>query len=290
MTMETAISIVTPAYRAEGFLARAVASVLAQTRRDFEMVIAADDGQDYLAILQAQGLSDPRLKCVGTGGVGTGAAHARNCALNAAHGRIIAGLDADDAFLPDHLARLVPLAVEHGVAISQIDLRDHETASKLPNRAQPQAEGLLPLENALQACLHTYAPIVFDRDKIDQRWNESVPPLEDAVFLAECCTRVPVVWYQATPTYCYFRRSDSLCNAAGAAARFLEAGKRITDLVDRGGIAPSNPRVREVLRAYVRRSDALEHAFAQALEQGTVSDYQDFIGRNLDLLHAPLLG
>lgn len=282
------VSVIVPAFCAEAFIARAIASVLAQTVQDFEVIIGADDGQDYLAILRAQGISDPRLRCVSTGGTGMGSARARNCALSAVKGKWIATLDADDEFFPRHLERLLPLAIKHGLAITQVDYVDHHTGQRLPNHAKPFKESLLRLEDILLACLHTYSSIVFDRQHIDRHWNEPIPLLQDAIFLAACCDILGSVWYVPAPSYRYFRRSDSACNAANATKRFLEAGRIILALLDKGDI-PATPYSLRVLRAYIERNDSLERAFEQALKKGEVTDYQDFIGRHLAMLHAPLI-
>jgi succinoglycan biosynthesis protein ExoO len=283
------ISIIIPAFRAESFIRRAVTSVLAQTALDWELVIASDDGQDYHALLKNQGITDARLRSVATGAIGGGTARARNCALDAARGTLIASLDADDAFMPSHLERMVPLAAQHGLAICQVEFIDHESGQHITNNAKMFPSGLLPLDQVLLACLHTYAPIVFNRAKIPNRWNERISLLEDAVFLAEAYNHVPMVWYESGPSYRYFRRLDSVANSDAAARRFLEAGKKITRLLARGGIGIANPRVRTVLEAYIERNNDLEMAFEKALTSGQVSDYQQFIDDNLATLHAPLV-
>jgi hypothetical protein len=98
---------------------------------------------------------------------------------------------------------------------------------------------------------------------------------------------LPSVWYGSQPSYRYYRRSDSLCNAANAAERFLDAGRIVLSLLDKGDV-PASPYVARVLRAYIARNDSLQIAFERALEEGEVTDYQDFLGRNVPLLHAPL--
>jgi succinoglycan biosynthesis protein ExoO len=283
-----AVSIITPAFRAETFIMNAVKSVLAQTSGDWEWVIASDDGQDYCAILVSQGIDDRRIRHISTGGVRTGSSHTRNVALRAAQSRFIAPLDCDDALLPAHLERMLPLAEKHGVALTQVEYFDHATAAPLPNRTKPFPSGLLALDEILLACLHGYNPIVFDRTRITHGWQEKVPLLTDAMFLVQCYNTLPSVWYEASPTYRYYKRSDSVCNDADAAQRFLAAGRIIIDLLDSGEI-PATPLVAKVLRAYIARNDSLEHAFEAALNRGEVKDYQDFLGRNLPLLHTPLL-
>ncbi|QCO58157.1 glycosyltransferase (plasmid) [Pseudorhodobacter turbinis] len=99
------VSVITPARNAADVLARAVASVQAQTFADWEMIIVDDGSSDMTAALaQTLAQSDPRLQvlCHATG---TGAAKARNTAIKAARGRYIAFLDADDAWVPEKLAQ-----------------------------------------------------------------------------------------------------------------------------------------------------------------------------------------
>jgi glycosyltransferase involved in cell wall biosynthesis len=283
-------SVLIPAYRAEAFIRRAVESALSQTVSDVEVVIASDDGQDYGALLRAQGIRDSRLFCVSTGGVRRGAGCTRNAAFQAAQGDVIVGLDADDALLPHHLECMVPLALAHGVAVSQVEYVDHHSGERLASRAKPFVSAALPLRDVLLACLHTYAPVAFDRRRIHHQWNVRVPRMSDLVFLAECYNSVPAVWYSAEPSYRYFRHGESLCNTPDAPRRFLEAGRLIRAALQAGEISSRNPEVATVLRAFIARNDQVEIAFEQALERGEVKDYHEFSGRNLSWLHSPLCG
>ena len=90
------VSILTPAYKAEKMIARAVRSVLAQTYADWEMLIVSDDAQDYQAILAAEGFTDARLRFASTGAVGSGPSRGRNIGLAMSKGEYITTLDADD--------------------------------------------------------------------------------------------------------------------------------------------------------------------------------------------------
>ena len=101
------VSVITPAYNAAEVLARAVESVQAQTFVDWEMIIVDDGSSDTTAALaDALAQTDARLRVL-RHGQGQGAAAARNTALNAAQGRYIAFLDADDAWSPNKLAAQV---------------------------------------------------------------------------------------------------------------------------------------------------------------------------------------
>jgi teichuronic acid biosynthesis glycosyltransferase TuaG len=98
-----AVTVVTPAWNAAATLAEAVASVIAQTRGDWEMLIVDDgstDGSRPLA--EALAAAEPRIRVLGWDD-NRGPAAARNAAIRAARGRVIAFLDADDRWVPEKL-------------------------------------------------------------------------------------------------------------------------------------------------------------------------------------------
>lgn len=97
-------SIVVPAYNAARFLEATLASVAAQTERDWELLVV-DDGStdDTAAIAQRFAAADSRARVVPGGHRGVSAA--RNQGVRAARGRYIAFLDADDLWSPEKLAR-----------------------------------------------------------------------------------------------------------------------------------------------------------------------------------------
>ena len=102
-----AVSVILPTLTRLDFLRRAVASVLAQTYEDFEIVVVVDGpSPDVAAFVSSH--PDPRVRLVQRERNG-GVAAARNSGLEAAHGRYVALLDDDDIWLPEKLARQVPL-------------------------------------------------------------------------------------------------------------------------------------------------------------------------------------
>lgn len=106
MVAETTVSIVMPCYNAALHLAGSVASVQAQTRPDWELIIVDDGSTDESwQELRSLAAADTRLKIFQQ--PNSGAAAARNRALNEARGRYIAFLDADDTWHPEFLARML---------------------------------------------------------------------------------------------------------------------------------------------------------------------------------------
>lgn len=97
-------SVVIPLYNKRPYIRRAVESVLGQTHTDFELIIVDDGSTDGSADVLA-GIVDARLKLIRQPNQGVGAA--RNTGIAHACGAWLALLDADDAWLPHHLAELV---------------------------------------------------------------------------------------------------------------------------------------------------------------------------------------
>ena len=134
-------SIVVAAHNAAAFLDHAVSSALAQTCREIE-VIAVDDGSSdgTHAALTAWARRDPRVSVLRHAEC-RGAAAARNTGIAHASGRWVAVLDADDAFLPERIERLLPLAERCGADLLADSLveRDFETGARL-GTTSPSAE------------------------------------------------------------------------------------------------------------------------------------------------------
>jgi glycosyltransferase involved in cell wall biosynthesis len=100
------VSVVVPAYNAELFIAEAIESVLAQTFVDFELIVV-DDGSTDCTKAAISSFTDERLRYLWQENGERSAA--RNAGIRSAHGEFVAFLDADDAWLPDKLARQVAL-------------------------------------------------------------------------------------------------------------------------------------------------------------------------------------
>ena len=119
--MTLTVSVVIPAFNAEGFIVEALDSVAGQIRLP-EAVVVVDDGSDdgTAAVIEAWSRAHPDLPITLLRTTpNRGLSSARNRAIAASHTDCIATLDADDAFEPDHLDRLmVPLETDPEVVVA----------------------------------------------------------------------------------------------------------------------------------------------------------------------------
>ncbi|HEY1630058.1 MAG TPA: glycosyltransferase family 2 protein [Rhizomicrobium sp.] len=99
-------SVVIPVYNRAEPLRRAIASVLAQSCQEFEIVVV-DDGSNDDPRAAAECFADPRIRFFRQENGGGGAA--RNTGIDQAQGDWIAFLDSDDVFLPGHLEQMSAL-------------------------------------------------------------------------------------------------------------------------------------------------------------------------------------
>jgi teichuronic acid biosynthesis glycosyltransferase TuaG len=117
------VSIITPVYNAARWLPDTIATVRAQTLTDWEHLLADDDSTDgSVAVIEAAAQEDTRFRLLRMSRNG-GPSATRNLALDAACGRFIAFLDADDLWLPEKLARCVEWMTAQGYGFIYHDYR-----------------------------------------------------------------------------------------------------------------------------------------------------------------------
>lgn len=101
---DPAISVVMPVRDGAGLLARAVASVRAQSFGRWELLVTDDGSTDQTPeLLAAYAAADPRVR-VFRHPASRGVSAARNTAIRAARADVVAYLDHDDEYYPDYLA------------------------------------------------------------------------------------------------------------------------------------------------------------------------------------------
>lgn len=101
--MAPLVSVIIPTYNRAHLLGRAIRSVLAQTRQDFELIVVDDASTDNTREVVG-GFADPRVRYV-RHDVNRGGTVAMNTGLQEARGEYVTFLDDDDEYLPQKLEK-----------------------------------------------------------------------------------------------------------------------------------------------------------------------------------------
>ena len=117
-TQDVKVSIITPVYNSEKFLAKSIESVVNQTYGNWEHIIVDDQSADSSPdIIRRYAAKDDRIIPIFLD-KNVGAGPARNRAIEASSGQIIAFLDSDDFWLEKKLEIHVAFMVKENAAFS----------------------------------------------------------------------------------------------------------------------------------------------------------------------------
>ncbi|MGP4079006.1 glycosyltransferase family 2 protein [Pseudalkalibacillus sp. R45] len=150
------VSVITAAYNCAKFIKSTIQSVQAQTYENWEMIIVDDCSKDNTAeVILAEAENDPRIKYIKLE-KNSGAAVARNTAINEAKGKFIAFLDSDDQWVPHKLERQISYMKENDYAFTFtgyriIDEEGEPTDQVVQIPKEIDYEGLL--KNTIIGCL-----------------------------------------------------------------------------------------------------------------------------------------
>ncbi len=198
MSGAPAVSVVLATYNQAHWLDGAVATVRAQTFADWELLVA-DDGStdDTAAVIARHAATDPRIRSLP--GPHAERCAARNRALAAATGDLVAFLDTDDRWHPDKLARQVaalraaPAAAFCYTIARFVDADDHP----LPLRKPPVAVAGNLFPALVRANLMILASVVARRALVAEAgaFDETLPVFgcEDWDLWLRLARRHPVI-------------------------------------------------------------------------------------------------
>lgn len=208
------VSVITPFFNAEAFLAEAIDSVLAQTYPSWELVLVDDGSTDRstaIARAYADRYPEKIRYCEHEGHRNRGKSTSRNLGLTHARGRYVTFLDADDVFLSHKLERQVALldANPHAAMVygrtqywyswtGKPQDRKRDTISTLGVKAGHLFQPPLLMVRFLQdgGMVPCLCALLVRREVIRAvgGFDESIQHLyEDQVFLAKVCLAMPVL-------------------------------------------------------------------------------------------------
>ncbi len=266
------ISVIIPAFQADGAIAKAVRSCLEGTQADFEVIIVADDGLDYHAVLDKAALNDDRLVFLDSPAIRSGPGVARNVGLKSARGRYIAPLDADDSFSPGRLDALLAVISDNG-AVSDDIIAFSDTGKRIVSLSDTVTTPTLYAETLIRCGIPVF-PLVA-RDVIPDGWPEDVDLAEDVIFNLTVISRTGPIPFVPKTFYAYCVHPDSITNAADSWKRADRAYGHVLERLEEGGYDLSTDIRRQALEGFTWKR-AVNLAFGEAYEAGRVSSFQEF--------------
>ncbi len=214
------VSVIVPIYKVEAFLPACVESLLAQTFRDFELILVNDGSPDGCgALCDAFAERDARVRVIHRENGGLSAA--RNSGLAIARGETIAFVDSDDLVHPDYLQQLYTALTGSGAdmavcAVEDVDEDGESLAS--PQFTRPSAAGTFSGKELLAEFFGanaTYYTVAWNKLYKRSLWQtlrypEGLIHEDDAVAhrLYWACERVVCL---DAPLYRYRLRQGSIC-------------------------------------------------------------------------------
>lgn len=179
------VSVVVPAYNAAATLPATLASIRASTVRDIEIVVVDDGSSDATpAVVADLAASEPRLRLVTL--VNSGVSAARNAGIRATTAPLVALLDADDVWHPDHLARhLRRFAADGGLGVSFSPARFVDPAGQVVGASRVATGWLSPQALLASNPTTTCSTLVIRRDVFAEcgYFDETLRRCEDQEWL-----------------------------------------------------------------------------------------------------------
>lgn len=210
------VSVIMPVHNAARFLRGSIGSVQAQTLTAWELLAVDDGSTDGSAALLADlAAADPRIRPLSTGG-NLGAGAARNTAMQAAAGRWLAFLDADDLWHPEKLSRQLAAMQAEGAPFSCTAYR------RLAPDGQAQTLIGVPRWASRRDLLKTNtvacSTAMIDRDHFGPRQMSTLRKRQDFLFWLDLLTATPRVLGLPQVLMTYRQHAASLSARKGAAA------------------------------------------------------------------------
>ncbi len=179
MSAPIAVSVIIPTYNRAALVTEAVASVLAQSWQDFELLVVDDGGSDNTAAALAPYADRIRLLRRETRG---GVSAARNAGIAAARGEWLAFLDSDDLWLPEKLARQMAYLAGHPeLALCQTEETWIRRGVKVNQPLTHRKIGGRIFFQSLERCLVSPSAVILHRRLLERHggFDEDLPAAED---------------------------------------------------------------------------------------------------------------
>lgn len=170
------VSIIMPYYNAAAYIRETVEAIIAQTYKDWELIIVDDcsSAPETAEVLTQVSRMDERIKVLHAEKNG-GAGLARNIGIEAALGRYIGFCDSDDWWYPTKLEEQLKFMQEHGYEFTCTWYEDaDEQLNSYYTMKQPSRQSY---KSMISGCNIGTPGVLFDTERIGKKY---MPPLRRA--------------------------------------------------------------------------------------------------------------
>lgn len=270
------ISIITPVYNTERYLAQCIESILSQTFTDWELILVDDGSTDMSGkICDEYAMRDQRIRVIHKSN--SGVADSRNMAIAEAKGNLLGFVDADDWIEPEMYQTLYDDMTGQKADVSTIGYSLDWTNMSRPRQKDTSIFRVLDHDEAMAL---TYEDQLIQSIFCDKLWRkEMITALlpkgyfyEDFATVIKWMANAKRVTLRTKPMYHYRMRRGSTVNGVHPERRYhyliaeIERAKFLQSI----GFMPENgyaPRVlhtavtaaKLVARGVKERSEALQY-------------------------------
>lgn len=223
------VSVVIPAYKCADAIGRAVSKALDQSHPPLEIIVVDDQSPDDIASALAPFHADERVRLI-RHAHNQGAAAARNTGIDAARGRFVAFLDADDEWLPEKLAAQMADVMAQGdpdrcfsVTRTYIHRQGHDIVRPLrPKRPDERMDEFIFVHAGF---CQTSSFLVSRALAAQVRWR-AIPVNQDHLFAIDLCNVGALYRLVETPLVIY---NDDIRPNRISDSRSLAIGETLLD-------------------------------------------------------------
>lgn len=218
MYNQALVSVITPSYNAESHLPKTIESVFAQTYKNWEMLIVDDCSPDNTnRLIESYVKQDGRIKLIKLE-KNSGAAVARNKAIELAQGRYIAFLDSDDRWLPHKLEAQISFMQKKDIAFSYTAYdKINEQGNIIGTVGVPDKVAYTDL---LKVCSIGCLTAMYDTKKLGKVYMPLIRKRQDLGLWLRILKKVPYAYGIQQPLARYQVRPDSISANKRSAARY----------------------------------------------------------------------
>lgn len=240
------LSVIVPIYQVEAYLPRCLDSIIAQTFRDFELILVNDGSTDRCPeIMREYAEKDERIVLIHkeNGGLSS----ARNAGMDAAHGRYICFIDSDDCIADSLFANMLTSAEDNradlvvwnysrvndeGQGDPNFQMKDEIVALDQLGLDNYFYDYFFPYRHGHEVCNKLFRRDILEKHRLRFQPTSEILA-EDLMFTFMYLLHIQKIVSLSKPYYFYYVRNGSITNSLRprAAHRMITLAVRLADYV-----------------------------------------------------------